>query len=45
MIQDLLEAALEGSDEDLAELAGRMHPRAFRKVGEFLKIVKTNKAQ
>ena len=45
MIQDLLESSLEGGDNDLAELTGQMHPRAVRKVAEFLEILRTNRAQ
>ena len=45
MIQDLLETSLEGGDDDLAELTNRMHPRAVRKVAEFLGILKSDEAQ
>ena len=45
MIQDLLETSVEGEDEDLAELTSRMHPRAVRKVAEFLALLKNNEAQ
>jgi hypothetical protein len=45
MIQDLLEASLAGTDEELATLTDQMHPRAVRKVAEFLKILKNNRAQ
>ena len=45
MIQDLLETSVEGEDNDLAELTGQMHPRAVRKVAEFLEILRTNGAQ
>ena len=45
MIQDLLETSLAGTDEELADLTGRMHPRAVRKVAEFLEILKNNRAQ
>ena len=45
MIQNLLETSLEGDDNDLAELTGQMHPRAVRKVAEFLEILRTNRAQ
>ena len=45
MIQDLLETSLGGADENLAELTGQMHPRAVRKVAEFLEILRTNRAQ
>ena len=45
MIQDLLETSLTGTDEELATLTGQMHPRAVRKVAEFLKILKNNRAQ
>ena len=45
MIQDLLETSLAGTDEELATLADRMHLRAVRKVTEFLKILKNNRAQ
>ena len=44
-IQDLLEASLDGSDEYLAKLTGQIHPRAVRKVAEFLEILRTNGAQ
>ena len=45
MIQDLLEISLRGTDEELATLTGQMHPRAVRKITEFLKILKNNGAQ
>ena len=45
MIQNLLETSLKGDDDDLAELTGAMHPRAVRKVAEFLEILKNNEAQ
>ena len=45
MIQDLLQGTLDGTNEDLAELAGRLHPRAVRKVAEFVEILKNNGAQ
>ena len=45
MIQDLLETSLAGTDEELATLIDQMHPRAVRKVAEFLKILKNNRAQ
>lgn len=36
LIQDLLETALQGTDDELAEMTSRTHPRVVRKVGEFL---------
>ena len=45
MVQNLLESSLAGTDEDLAELIGQMHPRAVRKVAEFLEILRANRAQ
>ena len=45
MIQDLLKTSLEGGDDDLAVLTDKMHPRAVRKVAEFLEILRTNGAQ
>ena len=45
MIQDLVQASIEGDDENLAELTAQMHPRAVRKVAEFLSILKNNRAQ
>ena len=45
MIQDLLQGTLDATDEDLADLAGRMHPRAVSKVAEFAQILKNNGAQ
>ena len=44
-IQDLLEGALTAGDNDLAELTARIHPRAVKKMAEFLSIVKNNRAQ
>lgn len=44
-IQDLLILSTEGSDDDLSEAADDMHPRAVRKVGEFLELVKINEAR
>ena len=44
MIQDLLEVSLQGTDDDLADLTNRMHPRAVRKVAQFLEILKNNRA-
>ena len=45
MIQDLLQGTLDAADEDLADLAGRLHPRAVKKVAEFVEILKNNGAQ
>ena len=45
MIQDLLQTSLGGTDDELATLTDQMHPRAVRKVAEFLEILRTNKAQ
>ena len=45
MIQDLLQGTLDRADDELSELAGRLHPRAVRKLGEFVEIVKNNGAQ
>ena len=45
MIQDLLQGTRDGADEDLAELAGRLHPKAVKKVSEFVDILRNNVAQ
>ena len=45
MIQDLVQASTEGDDDNLAEMTARIHPRAVRKVAEFLSILKNNRAQ
>ena len=45
MIQDLLQGTLDRADDELSELAGRLHPRAVRKLAEFVEIVKNNGAQ
>ena len=44
-VQDLLILATEGSDDALSEMADEMHPRAVRKVGEFLELLKLNEAR
>ncbi len=44
-IQDLLILSTEGSDDDLSAVADDMHPRAVRKVGEFLELLKLNEAR
>ena len=44
-IQDLLTLSSEGTDTDLSEVADEMHPRAVRKVGEFLALMKRNDAR
>ncbi len=44
MIQNLLTVALIGEDDELAELTGEMHPRAVRKVAEFVGLMKNNRA-
>ena len=44
-IQDLLILSTKGSDDDLSEMADDMHPRAVRKVGEFLELVRVNEAR
>lgn len=44
-IQELLMLATEGSDDDLSEIADDMHPRAVRKVGEFLELLRLNEAR
>ena len=44
-IQELLMLATEGSDDDLSEIADDMHPRAVRKVGEFLELLRINEAR
>ena len=45
MIQDLLILSTEGSDDDLSKVADDMHPRAVRKLGEFLELVRINEAR
>lgn len=45
LIQTLLESSLTGTDEELASLTDQMHPRAVRKVAEFLEILRTHRAQ
>ena len=45
MIQGLLQGTLDGADEDLAELGGRLQPRTVRKVSEFVDILQNNGAQ
>ena len=45
MIQELLTLSSEGSDNDLSEIADDMHPRAVRKVGEFLEFMKRSDAR
>ena len=45
MIQDLLQGALDASDDDLAELAGSLHPRAVNKIAEFVRILNNSGAQ
>lgn len=45
LIQDLLETSLQGTDDDLAEVINRIHPRAAKKVAELLRLLRSNKAQ
>ena len=44
-IQDLLILSRDGSDDDLSQLADDIHPRAVRKLGEFLELVRFNEAR
>ena len=44
-VQDLLTLSSEGTDTDLSEVADEMHPRAVRKVGEFLALMKRNETR
>ena len=44
-IQDLLILSTEGSDDDLSEVVDDIHPRAVRKVGEFMELVRLNNAR
>lgn len=39
MIQDLFKCAAEGSDDDIAELIDEIHPRAVKKIADFLNYV------
>ena len=45
LIQDLLEAARAGSDEDLAQAAIRTHPRGLNKLVQFINLMRANKTQ
>ena len=44
-IQQLIQTSLEGEDNELAELTGQIHPRAVKKVAEFLELLRTNQAR
>jgi len=39
LVQELLQRAVEGTDDDIAELIDEIHPRAFKKTAEFLNYV------
>lgn len=45
MIQNLLQAALTGSDEELSEAVHQMHPRATNKIFQFLELMRKKHAQ
>ena len=45
MVQDILEAALTGDDTALREAAEQLHPRALRKLTEFMQLLMKNGAQ
>ena len=45
MVHELLTLSSEGSDSDLSQVADDMHPRAVRKLGEFLDLMKRNDAR
>ena len=44
-VQELLTLSSEGTDTDLSGVADGMHPRAVKKVGEFLDLMKRKKAR
>lgn len=43
-LEDLFRAASEGSDDDLSELVDEIHPRAVKKVAEFLTYISEQEA-
>lgn len=43
-VQALLQQALEGSDDEVAELVDEIHPRAVKKVAEFLNCISQHDA-
>lgn len=43
-MQSLLEASATGSDDDLGELVDAIHPRAVKKISEFLGLLSQNQA-
>ena len=43
-IQALLEASATGSDDDVAELVDAIHPRAVKKISEFVSLLSQNHA-
>ena len=43
-MQSLLEASAIGSDDDVAELVDAIHPRAVKKISEFLGLLSQNQA-
>lgn len=43
-LKSLMRISAVGSDEDVAELIGAIHPRAVRKVADFLKVLYQNDA-
>jgi len=44
IVQELLQRATDGTDDDIAELTEEIHPRAFKKTAEFLNYVVQNDA-
>lgn len=42
--RDLLRVAAEGTDDEMAEIVEEIHPRAVRKVAEFLGVLHSNNA-
>ncbi len=44
IIQNLLETAATGSDDEITEVVDVIHPRALKKVSEFLSYLETQKA-
>lgn len=44
LVQDLFQRSVEGSDDDIAEIISEIHPRAIKKIAEFLNYVAQNEA-
>lgn len=42
--QELLQVSVDGTDDDITEIVGDIHPRAVKKVAEFLELINQNES-